>query len=94
MKHELLSVAGVALLTSLASADLLVGQVVDSNGAPVAGLDIDVKNNGSGGTPTIFNDGTDAGGFFAVTIPAGDYDVIFNPPPPPLSSRPSPTSGH
>jgi len=75
----------LACMSLAARADFLTGQVVDSAGNPVAGLDIDVKNNGSGGTPTIFNDGTDAGGFFNVTIPAGDYDVTFNPPAPPLA---------
>jgi hypothetical protein len=85
MFKQLTSLSLLALFAATAQADFLTGQLVDSNGVPVAGADIDVKNNGSGGKPTLFNDGTDASGFFNVTIPNGDYDVIFNPPPPPFS---------
>lgn len=85
MRIQLFSFLAFAGLSLGAHADFLTGQVVDGAGNPVAGLDIDVKNNGIGGTPTIFNDGTDAGGFFNVTIPAGDYDVTFNPPAPPMA---------
>jgi hypothetical protein len=67
-------------------AGVIVGQVLGSQGVGVPGVDIDVKNLGSGGTPDIFNDGTDANGFFATTVPDGVYLVTFKPPAPPVSS--------
>ena len=80
----------VALLLAMLDlpnrADFITGRVVDANGVGVAGVDIDVKNLGSGGTPDITNDGTDAGGFFTTTLPAGVYQVFFKPPPPPATS--------
>ncbi len=67
-------------LSTTARADFLTGQVVNSLGVGIPGIDIDVKNLGSGGDPAIFNDGTDANGFFNTTIPNGLYRVTFTPP--------------
>jgi hypothetical protein len=80
----------VSLLVALgvaapASADLITGQVVDSNGVPVPNVDIDIEDMATGSVPTIFNDGTDALGNFAVTVPAGNWRVLFIPPPPPAT---------
>lgn len=90
MKHGLLERAlpllALTALAPLSRADLLVGTVVDAQGNPVAGVDLDAKNLGSGGNPDVFNDGTAADGTFAMTIPAGTFRITFNPPPPPLSN--------
>ena len=75
-----------ALLAGSAHADFLDGRVVDSNGVGIPNVDLDVKNLGSGGTPNIFNDGSDANGFFHVTVPNGTYRVTLNPPQPPGST--------
>ena len=75
-----LSLFFVLAFSSTAKADFITGQVVDSNGFGIPGIDIDVKNLGGGGNPTIFNDGTDAGGFFNTTVPNGIYRVTFTPP--------------
>lgn len=75
----------VAAFAPSSRADFITGFVVDANGVGIEGVDIDVKNLGSGGTPDIFNDGTDATGFFFTTVPNGTYRVTFNPPPPPAS---------
>lgn len=83
----LLSPLLLALLPVAAHADTITGQVVDEHGVGVPGVDIDVKNLGSGGTPPIFNDGTDANGFFTTTLPAGLYRVTFTPPPPPATTN-------
>ncbi len=85
--HPLLSLLTLALFSLPAQADFITGRVVDSFGVGVPGVDIDVKNLGSGGTPPIFNDGTDALGNFVTTVPAGLYRVSFTPPIPPLSSH-------
>ena len=73
------------LLSLETQSDTITGRVVDGNGVGVAGVDIDVKNLGSGGTPNISGDGTDADGFFSTTLPAGLYRVFFKPPPPPVT---------
>ncbi len=77
----------LSLGASSVRADFITGQVVDSMGVGVPGVDIDVKNLGSGGDPPIFNDGTDANGFFTTTVPAGFYRVTFTPPPPPTTTH-------
>ena len=86
--RKLLVIGGFLFVTSPgAFADFISGQVVDVNGIGVQGVDIDVENLGSGGDPDIFNDGTDANGFFLTTIPAGIYRVSFKPPPPPTTTH-------
>jgi hypothetical protein len=80
-------IAALTLLTPALQADLIQGRVVDSNGVGVAGVDIDAKNLLGGDDPTLFNDGTDANGFFSTTIPAGQYRLTFNPPPPPTTTH-------
>ncbi len=77
----------IATPFSTAAADTITGRVVDANNVGVAGVDIDVKNLGSGGDPDPLNDGTDAEGFFTATIPAGVYRVTFTPPPPPTTTH-------
>lgn len=71
-------------LAGQALAELVVGRVVDSMGQGIAGVDIDVNNeHGGGGDPDIFNDGTNADGFFSMTVtPFGVFDIEFNAPPP------------
>ncbi len=76
----------LCLLAGPASADFITGRVVDANGVGVPGVDIDVDNIGSGGDPDIFNDGTDANGFFTTTLPSGIYDIFFRPPGPPTTT--------
>ncbi len=81
--------APLALLfcAPLPFAETITGTILDAAGNPVAGVDIDVDNLGSGGDPDIFNDGTDAAGNFTTTIVgAGLYDIVLTPPPPPTST--------
>lgn len=86
-QRQLALLAGLLLLAPLAPAQTVVGRVVDSFGNGVGGVDIDVLNEGSGGDPDIFNDGTDPNGFFTMTVvPGGVYDIEFNPPPPPTTT--------
>jgi hypothetical protein len=79
-----LACAGLALP---AAAHVVTGHVVDSQGVPVANVDIDAKNLGSGGDPTLSGDHTDAFGNFAVDVPAGAYDFLFFPPKPPATTH-------
>lgn len=79
-----LSVLSLVLLAAAAppaAAQFIHGRVVDPQGAGVSGVNINAENNGSGGDPDLFNDGTDAAGFFTTTVdPAGTYDFLFIPP--------------
>lgn len=84
MKYApLVSTLLLALLTPLASADLITGTVLDSNGLPVAGVNIDAIRVSNGNNINIDNDGTNAAGAFSTTIPADVYDLYFFPPAPP-----------
>lgn len=82
-----LALAGlaIALPLSRASADTLTGQLVDSQGVGLAGIDIDVEEMATGDPVTINNGATGPGGIFNVTLPAGNFRVIFKPPAPPAS---------
>ncbi len=84
--RQVSKLAVLVALTSFARADFLDGRCVNYLGQGVAGVNIDAENLGGGGNPTLINDGTDANGFFHVTIPAGTYRIIFNPPAPPAST--------
>ena len=70
-----------------AQAHLIIGQVVDAQGVGVPGVDIDVENLRGGGDPTIFNDGTDASGFFSTTVvEPGVFSISFRAPSPPVTT--------
>lgn len=75
------------LVAPALSAHIVSGRVVDANGDPVANVDIDADNQGSGGDPTLSGDFTDAAGFFAVDVPANPYDFYFFPPKPPVTTH-------
>lgn len=75
----------LAAAAPVAAADFITGTLLDANGQPVAGANINAKNLGSGGDPNLQNDGTDANGFFLTTIPAGTYRITFIPPAPPAA---------
>ena len=78
------TLSSLLLLLSLSTpvaADFLAGQVVDSQGVGVGGVNIDVENMITGDKPDILNGGTNPGGFFNATLPPGLYEVTFNPPP-------------
>lgn len=74
-------------LTPLAAADLITGTVLDSNGVPVAGVNIDAIRLSNGNNINLSNDGTNAAGGFTTTIPADVYDLYFFPPAPPTNSH-------
>ena len=74
MIRRFLFVAYLAMHSSIIHAELITGHVVDIFGNGVQGVDIDVENEGSGGDPSIFNDGTDATGFFSTTV--SDFGVF------------------
>lgn len=81
MSTRVVFVSLLFLVAPPAAAQVLAGRVVTPEGAGVAGVNLNAENNGSGGDPDLFNDGTDAAGFFATTVsPAGTYDFVFIPP--------------
>lgn len=87
MKSFHLPVLAALLLGSTSFADFITGTVVDSNGVPMPGVNIDAIRLSNGNNINLSNDGTDAAGFFLTTIPADVYDLIFYPPAPPASTQ-------
>jgi len=83
---SLLSFFLACAFSTLSMGDTIIGQVVDSMGVGVPGVDIDVTVS-SGTDPTISNDGTNANGIFVTTVPAGLYDISFRSPPAPATSH-------
>jgi hypothetical protein len=78
----------VLFAAPFAQAQTITGRVVDVNGVGIAGVDLDVENNGGGGDPSVSQDFTDAAGNFTTTVvPAGIYDLVFSPPRPPTSTH-------
>jgi len=65
---------------SVSSGSFLSGKVTTSSGAPLAGIDIDVRLAGTTTSIPMANDTTDAAGNYQVVVPAALIDVTFNPP--------------
>ena len=73
------------ILAPLAQAEIVSGHVVDENGSPVPGVNINAFDQVTGNEITLFNDGTDANGDFATDIPIGIYTLEFVAPAPPTT---------
>ncbi|MFT7678813.1 MAG: hypothetical protein ACI8QC_002810 [Planctomycetota bacterium] len=80
MRTVLLSLACLpVLLSSSANAETIIGQVVNSDGVPIASVNIDLVDSG-GNDVVLSNDGTDLAGMFDTTLPGpGIYDIYFTP---------------
>lgn len=59
---------------------LVSGQVLDSSGSPVEGVDLDFLDVATGRVAFTVRDTTDASGGYQVAVPAATYDVEFEPP--------------
>ncbi len=80
-------VVTVLLLAAAAAADTISGQVVDANGQPVPGVNIDAFDVFTGQAVGLLNDGTNANGLFTTTIPPGLFRIQFKPPRPPTTTH-------
>lgn len=58
----------------------LSGTVTDAFGAPVQGVDVDVRNASTGADVLLCGDGTNASGAYSVRVPAGTYNVFYTVP--------------
>ena len=73
---------GLLGLTALpAAAATITGQVLDEQGLPVAGVNLDFIVVATGQDQSVNNDSTDATGHYTVVVPPQIYDVYFVPPP-------------
>ncbi|MDH3591774.1 MAG: carboxypeptidase-like regulatory domain-containing protein, partial [Planctomycetota bacterium] len=63
-----------------ASATVVSGRVTNVTGSGIANVDLDFVNRDTDENIPLVGDDTDPLGFYAVTVPVGDYDVRFNPP--------------
>lgn len=77
----------LATLLPVAQADIFVGHVVDSSGAPVAAVNIDMEDMLTGDDVSLSNDSTDSNGDFVMDVPPGLYRLILIPPPPPVTTH-------
>jgi len=68
-----------ALMSLPASATIVSGQVTTSGGAGIADVDLDLINRDTDESIPLVNDDTDLLGFYAISVPVGDYDVRFKP---------------
>lgn len=69
------------LLAPIASAVVVSGRVTNAQGTGIADVDLDFIDRDTDQSITLVNDNTDFLGFYAVDVPAGDYDVRFEPAP-------------
>ena len=76
-----------ALSGTPAMADFITGQVVDSGGVGVQGINIDVYEVSSGDAVDLQNGGTNSNGDFTATLDSGFYHIVFIPPPPPATTH-------
>jgi len=69
-----------ALDVQLAPGFVVSGVVRDAGGAPVAGADLDVDDVATGRRLWIADDTTAPDGRYAIIVPAGEFEVIVDPP--------------
>jgi protocatechuate 3,4-dioxygenase beta subunit len=58
----------------------ITGHVSGPDGTPAAGVDLDMKDPATGLRLATVDDDTDANGNYALTVEAGVWDVVFQPP--------------
>ena len=71
----------VLLLAGSAIAGTISGQVLNEQGLPVSGVDLDFFVVATGDEESANNDTTDANGNYATTMDPQIYDVYYTPPP-------------
>jgi hypothetical protein len=75
------SFLGATIFADPVSAVTVSGQVVDEQGFGIFNVDLDFRDLGTGDIIFTPFDNTDAGGFYNVDVPVGEYEVTFSPPP-------------
>jgi len=75
-----LAVSLAAFHPGPASAVTVSGQVVDEDGFGIFNVDLDFEDLSTGQIVFTPFDNTDAGGFYSVDVPVGEYEVFFNAP--------------
>lgn len=91
MYHRLLTfvrITGIIILIALFGGDVsgrlisfVSGFVYDSDGNPVADVDLDFDNAITGERIPTPGDNTDPDGYYAVWVPNGIYNISYGPPP-------------
>lgn len=66
-------------LINVSAGVILSGTVLDDQGAPASGVDVDAHDATSGMSVPFCQDNTNAAGQYAVVVPTGSYDVTFEP---------------
>jgi hypothetical protein len=81
MSCRYLSLVVVLLLAGSVSAGTISGQVLNEQGLPVSGVDLDFFVAATGDEDSANNDTTDANGNYSTTMDPQIYDVHYTPPP-------------
>jgi len=80
--HKLALALGLLLIAiPPVAAATITGQVLDEQGLPVAGVNLDFIVVATGQDQSVSNDSTDATGHYTVVVPPQIYDVYFVPQP-------------
>lgn len=69
----------LAIVSIPTGATIVTGQVTTSGGSGIVDVDLDFIDRSTDQSIPLVNDNTDPLGFFALSIPVGDYDVRFKP---------------
>lgn len=80
LKTSILAFLLLALAADPSPAALVSGHVLDPSGSPAAGVNLDFVDKATGTNLPLTGDVTDALGAYAVTVPAGSYEVRYKPP--------------
>ena len=80
LRKSLLVAALWALTGGCALATAVNGQVTTTSGQGIASVNLDFIDRATGANIPLANDTTDVLGFYAVSVPAGSYNVRFKPP--------------
>jgi len=79
LKPVTLALLFLVLASLPCAATIVSGQVTTSGGAGIFDVDLDFINRATGENILLVNDDTDLLGFYAISVPLGDYDVRFKP---------------
>ena len=80
LRGALVALLLIAFGPERAAAFVLTGKVVDPDGFPVHGVDLDVDDLVSGRSLSFPDDNTHSDGRFMIELPAGAYRLLFEPP--------------
>ena len=80
-RRNLVVMSQVSLNVTLQNGFFLFGTVRNPALQPIAGIDVDIRDQATDVKLFVPHDDSDATGFYSVVVPAGTYKVLFRPNP-------------